>query len=659
MRKAIAFAMAVLMLTSCGTQKKLQRLRKGETAQVQLALGKQADYLPTVDTTSKVAHDTLKVKDDDGRELILMKAVKDDETGEMVASEELNPATVTARFRNVAERGGKVDLAFQIIVPQSMQDSRWQLRFNPTMYALGDSVKLEPVVITGAAYRKAQMRGYQLYDKFVSKIVLDSTKFINVRQLEIFLKRYIPAVYSYKTDTSYVTEKEFYSSYGLSERQAVEHYTNQFAKAANERRKARKDKMYRKYVKVPIVTEGIRLDTVMARDNGDFIYNYVQTINMRPKLRKVDIVLSGDIMEQDKRVYRIPPSKPLTFYISSISAFVDETERYLTKVIWRRATADTESKIDFEMGKSEVLENYGNNGSEISLTKRTLASLVENNTYDLDSIIVCATASPEGAWRTNARLAQQRSESVSAYFGKFVKNYRDSLIADRGVYAKIGEDSMTDASDSLTDIVFSPRCIPENWADLRTLVDKDIVMNDGQKDEFKAIFDSESDLDKREHRLQQCQFYKYMKENLYPKLRTVKFNFYLHRKGMVKDTVHTTVVDSVYMCGVQALKDMDYAQALKMLAPYRDFNAAVAYMGMERNVTAMQILLAMEPTDKVNYLLAVLYSRSGDLQNAVERYLQSCRQNPSYVFRGNLDPEISVLIKTYNLNSQEDDEIFK
>ena len=659
MKRSFAFIVFLVLVVACSTQRKLQGLIKGNAEQVQLKLGEEADFLPKVDTTSRISHDTLKVKDDEGNEMILMKAVKDEETGEMVAAEELAPVTVTARFRNVAERSGKVDLSFQVIVPQSMRDSRWQLRFNPVMYVLGDSVSLEPVIITGSTYRKAQMRGYQLYDKFVSRIVQDSTKFINVRQLDIFLRRYIPSVYSYKSDTSYVSEKEFYSAYGLSERQAVEHYTNKYAKAANERRKARQEKMYHKYVKVPIVTEGIRLDTVMTGDNGDFIYNYVQTINSRPKLRKVDIILSGDILEHDECIYKIPASKPLTFYISSISAFVDETEHYLTKVISRRATANTESRIDFEVAKADVIEELGKNKYEIDIIKRTLASLVENSTYDLDSIIVCATASPEGSYKANASLAQRRSESVSSYFGRFVKQYRDSLITERGVFAEIGHEELSDGSDSLADIVLTPRSIPENWKDLYEIVDKDMVMNDGLKEEFKNIFDAEPDLDKREQRLQQCQFYKYMKMNLYPLLRTVKFNFYLHRKGMVKDTVHTTVIDTIYMRGVQALKDMDYPLALSLLSSYSDFNAAVAYMGLERNATALKILLTLKPDDKINYLLAVLYSRSGDLKNAVEHYLLACKQNPSYVFRGNLDPEISALIKMYNLNSQEDDEVFK
>lgn len=646
-------------VSSCATQKKLQRLQNGETPQVQLTLGNQPDYLPKVDETSSVTRDTLKVKDDDGRELIVMKAIKDEESGEMVATDVIQAAKVTARFRNVAERNGRVDLAFQVIVPQSMRDSRWQLRFYPDMFMLGDSVRLDPVIITGAAYRKAQLRGYQMYEKFLSKIVNDSTKFINVRQLEIFLKRYIPQVFSYKTDTSFVSEQEFYSAYGVSERQAVEHYTNRFAKNLNKRRKAKMDKMHRKYIKSPIVTEGIRLDTVMISDDGEFIYNYVQTINTRPKLKKVDIILSGEIYEQDKRLYNIPRSEPLTFYISSISAFVDNTERYLTKVVERRAMANTESRIDFELGKSDIKPEYGRNLEEIAMIERTLASLVENATYDLDSITVRATASPEGPYAVNRRLAQRRSESVSSWFGKYVKSYRDSLVSARGVFAELGSDSFKDDSGGLSDVVFTPRCIPENWDDLLTLVASDIVMNDNQKEEFVRICESEKEPDRREVMLRKCTFYNYMKETLYPRLRTVKFNFYLHRKGMVKDTIHTTVVDSLYMEGVQALHDMDYASALSRLLPYGDFNAAVACVGMDRNATAMKILESLPDSDKVNYLMAILYSRAGDYQNAVNHYLKACHQNPSFVFRGNLDPEIYVLIKTYGLNSQEEDPVFE
>lgn len=640
-----------LVLYSCSTQKKLVQLRKGEAPSAQLSLGRQESFVPEI-KNEKVSRDTLKFKDDDGTEIIIMKAVKDDETGEMVAADVLDAAMVTARFRNIAERKGKVDLAFQVIVPASMRDSRWQLRFYPDMYVLEDSIRLEPVIITGAAYRKAQLRGYEQYDRFLSRIVEDSTAFINVRQLEIFLKRNIPALYAFKTDSTYVSDEEFLSAYGVSEQQAIDHYTNKFAKNMNERRKARKDKMYARYVKSPIVTDGIRLDTVMVTSEGDFIYNYVQTINTRPKLRRADIVLSGEIYQQEERLYEVPRSEPLTFYISSIAAFVDNTERYLTRVVERRASANTECRIDFEVGKADVRPELGDNAAGIRRIEATLASLLENEIFDLDSIVVSATASPEGSYEFNGRLAQRRSESVSRYFESYMRHYADSLVEAAGVSMNL-EGTVMEQTRKVEVIRLTPRCIPENWDGLYALVEDDVVMNVDQKDLFFKRFKTK-DPDARENRMRSDDYYKYMRDALYPQLRTVKFNFYLHRKGMVKDTVHTTVLDSTYMRGVQALRDMDYEAALALLRPYEDFNTAVAYMGMDRNRNAMKIISKMEKTAEVNYLMAILYSREGELDKAVECYVRSCKQNPSYVYRGNLDPEISVLIKMYGLNQEEE-----
>ena len=60
-------------------------------------------------------------------EPLIMNAIRDDETGEMVATDIINASRVVARFRNVAERGGLVSVSFDVIVPERMKDSRYQL----------------------------------------------------------------------------------------------------------------------------------------------------------------------------------------------------------------------------------------------------------------------------------------------------------------------------------------------------------------------------------------------------------------------------------------------------------------------------------------------------------------------------------------------------
>ena len=638
------------VISSCSSNRKLAAIKSGDPA-ASLVLGKDV-YIPEI-KQAKTMRDTLRIKDDDGTELLLMKAIKDEESGEMVATETLDAAKVTARFRNIAERHGKVDLAFQIIVPAAMQDSKWQLRFYPDMYMLDDVERLEPVIITGNAYRKAQLKGYQQYERFLSKIVSDTTRFVNVRALEIFLKRNIPQLYAYKSDSTYVSDEQFYTIYGVSEQEAVEHYTNQIARSLNERRKERMDEMYQKYVKVPIVTEGIRLDTVMVSKSGDFIYNYIQTIATRPRLRKVDIVLSGDIYESDKRLYQIPESSPLTFYISSVSGLTDQTEHYVTKVIERHADANTTSNIDFKVGKSNIDLTLGNNRRELGRVRRTLAALLENETYLMDSIIVTAYASPEGREGLNWRLSRSRSESISHYLDEQIKVLQDSLDRNRSTHY---DQSGNRIRYERVRIPFISRYKGENWDRLDILVDEDNYLTEGDKSRYDLLH-RVPNLDAREALLGRERFYPYLKDQLYPKLRTVAFDFHLHRRDMVKDTIHTTVLDSTYMRGVKALLNMDYDGALALLQPYGDFNTAIAYMGLDRDWNALQILSRMKQTAPVNYLLAIVYARMGEEEEAVSHYLQACRQEPAYVHRGNLDPEISNLIKTYRLNGYNGEEV--
>ena len=628
---------------SCSTQRKLAAIKSGNPA-ASLVLANDS-YLPEVQQV-RTMRDTLRIKDDDGRLMILMKAIKDESTGEMVASESLEAARVTARFRNIAERHGKVDLAFQIIVPAAMQDSKWQLRFYPDMYMLGEVESLEPVVITGNAYRKAQLRGYQQYERFLSRIISDTTRFVNVKALEIFLRRNIPELYAFKTDSTYVSDEQFYTIYGVSEQEAVEHYTNKFARNLNEKRKSRLDEMYQKYVRVPIVTEGIRLDTVMVDGSGDFIYNYVQTIATRPRLRKVDIVLSGDIYEADKQLYEIPESAPLTFYISSVSGLADRTEHYMTKIIERHADANMTSNIDFKVGKSNIDLDLGNNRREIGKIRRTLAALLENETYLLDSIIVTASASPEGRESFNWRLSRARSESISRYMDEQIRVLQDSLDRDHGVrYDAAGRRVRSER----VRIPFVSRYKGENWFLLDNLVADDPNLTEGEKSRYELLH-RVPNLDNREALLSRERIYPYLREHVYPRLRTVAFDFHMHRRDMVKDTIHTTVLDSTYMRGVNALVNMDYDGALALLRPYEDYNTAIAYMGLDRNLSAMEILSGLKPTAQVNYLLAILYARQGNGEEAVSHYLQSCKQEPAYIHRGNLDPEIQHLIKAYGLN---------
>ena len=309
--------LAIMAFHSCAGPSKIQTVQEQE---MRASIG--LVEVPVKEIAEQVGNDAngeITLKDDQGKSVTLMKA-EADENGEMVARDRIVASVVTARFRNVAERGGKVNIMFEIRVPKEMQDELWQLRFYPTL----NSQELEPVYVTGAKYRESQLKGYERYNRFLDSIIKDSTRFIDLKKLELFIQRNIPDLYAFKKDSTIVSEAQFTSAYGVTEQDAIDHYTRKISKRRNARRAARSEAMYRRYVPVPIVQEGIRLDTVVLGDR-DLLYTYTETIPAKSGVKKAQVTLSGEIYQLDKVIYRIPATEPLTYYISSLTAFVDKS----------------------------------------------------------------------------------------------------------------------------------------------------------------------------------------------------------------------------------------------------------------------------------------------------------------------------------------------
>lgn len=161
------------------------------------------------------------------------------------------------------------------------------------------------------------------------------------------------------------------------------------------------------------------------------------------------------------------------------------------------------------------------------------------------------------------------------------------------------------------------------------------------------LLSAERDPDRRERLLRERfpREYAYLKEVIYPQLRAVDFRYNLRRKGMVKDTIHTTELDTTYARGVELLQRRQYARALYILRDYNDRNTVVAHLSMDHNERALELLSTM-PTDAVTeYLRAIACSRLGRKAEGREHFIEACRLDERMEYRGNLDPEISELLK--------------
>lgn len=617
-RSLIVMLVTACMFLSCSPGRRIQKIRSG---QIMIGLSVPAEPPVEEEEDVSVTIDSIRGSLSDGP--IIMNAIRDSETGEMVASDVIVASKVTARFRNVAERAGYVTIGFDITVPAAMADSRWQLKVRPKMRIQSDTLALDPVYITGSGYRAAQLRGYERYRAFLATIITDTADFVHLHQLEVFLQRHFPETYAMKNDSSLISEPFAANLFGVTQREALRHYTSHLRRSINERRKARADRMYSRYVKDPIVTEGIRLDTVLVGADGDFIYCYEHTFRSRPHLRKVMIALDGDLYEMGERLTELPFPDELTFYISSLSSLADLTPRYRMTIVERMVYDNTKALIDFEVGKSVVDTLLGDNASELLRVRRCIENVLDRDDLELDSLVVVASCSPEGSFESNRRLSEARSRAVLEYIGVYVPDeWRDSLVASS---------------------------LPENWSQLALLVENDTVISPHARKNICAMIGSMANPDRTERELAKMPDYRYMREKLYPQLRSVKFDFYLHRRGMQKDTIHTTEIDSVYMAGVQALTDLDYKRAVGILRPYDDYNAALAFMSADYNHSALDVLGRLDDHNpKVCYLKAMVLARLGQLEEAMKYFDLCIAYDPYMEHRANLDPEMHELVKLKN-----------
>ena len=553
---------------------------------------------------------------------VLINAIRDSETGEMVATDVITASKVTARFRNVAERAGYVSISFDVTVPSAMSDSRWQLKISPDMRIENDTLPLDPIFITGAMYRAAQLRGYERYQAFLASIVTDPSDLVYLGQLEVFLERHFPETYAMKTDSSFVSDPQAENLFGVTQRQALEHYRKHFRIRLNERRKGRADRMFRKYVKDPIVTEGIRLDMVLTGDEGDFIYRYIHTFRSCPGLKKVAVSLRGSMYERGEMLLQLPFPEDLTYYISSLTTLADSRPKYRMIVLERTVYDNTKALIDFRQGRSDVDTSLSDNRSELLRIRRCIDDVVSREEFVLDSLVVVASCSPEGAYSLNRKLSQARSKAMLDYMREFVPEYwRDSLRTSE---------------------------LPENWEQLEKLVESDTSLQENGRQRILEVIRGDELPDVRERRLSKMVEYRYLREKLYPQLRSVRFDFHLHRAGMIKDTVHTTELDTVYMAGLQALKDMEYKTAVTILRPYDDYNSALAFMSADYNHSALDVLGRLDDGDpKVCYLKAMVLMRLGQEEEAMKYFELALAYDPYLEYRANLDPEMYKLVNKY------------
>ena len=374
---------------------------------------------------------------------------------------------------------------------------------------------------------------------------------------------------------------------------------------------------FNRFVKFPY-SEDVRLDS-LVEGRSTVTYYYSQAVKTDETSKKMLVTLQGQVLAVDDSAYRLPPSDTLSYVVSSMLSFVDTVPRYRIKVIDKFVTVEDRNYIQFFVGDTRVVDTLGDNRRQLDKISGLMRQIVEQQEFYVDTITLTAASSPEGAYTFNARLSQGRAAALKRYL---VRRYGKSI-----------------------DTILTVRWVAEDWQELtnRIRTDREI----GNRDAILELIAWEKNPDRREQAIRQ-QFpkeYAYIRSVIYPQLRAVNFRYNLRRKGMVKDTIHTTELDTAYARGVELLRKRKYAKALYILNDYNDRNTVVAHLSLDHNERAMELLATMPKDAVTEYLRAIACSRLGRKAEGREHFLEACRLDGRMEYRGNLDPEIAELLK--------------
>ena len=374
---------------------------------------------------------------------------------------------------------------------------------------------------------------------------------------------------------------------------------------------------FNRFVKFPY-PEDVRLDS-LVESRSTVTYYYSQEVKTDETSKKMLVTLQGQVLAVDDSAYRLPPSDTLSYIVSSMLSFVDTVPRYRIRIVDKYLTVEDRNYIQFFVGDTRVVDTLGDNWRQLDKITGLMRQIVEQQEFWVDTITLTAASSPEGAYAFNDRLSQGRAQALKRYL---VRRYGRSI-----------------------DTMLTARWVAEDWQELtnRIRTDREVV----NRDAILELIVAEKNPDRREQAIRQRfpEEYAYIRSVIYPQLRAVNFRYNLRRKGMVKDTIHTTELDTAYARGVELLQKRKYAKALYILNDYNDRNTVVAHLSLDHNERAMELLATMPKDAVTEYLRAIACSRLGRKEEGRRHFLEACRLDERMEYRGNLDPEIAELLK--------------
>ncbi|SEF67297.1 DUF3868 domain-containing protein [Parabacteroides chinchillae] len=353
--------------------------------------------------------------------------------------------------------------------------------------------------------------------------------------------------------------------------------------------------------------------TVLKVSDGMQQVNYKLDIPFEPWMKNAKLVLDQDLCGCGKET----PGTPL-LVADKVRMRPDERYQVATTLVYISPVAETEKHraevgtayLEFVVNKYQILPDFRNNATELSKIDNSIGVIVNDKNVKLRDIVLKGYASPEGSYKSNTVLAENRVKALAEYVRKKHDFPKGIILTENG---------------------------SEDWGGFRekVLADQSVP----SRDKVLAIIESNIDPDKKDAQLMALDGgvpYRYVLQNIYPSLRRSDYK--------VDYTVRFFTVEE----GREVIKTNP-----KQLSLSEMFAVANSYeTGSKEYNEVFDIAVCIYPNDPVaNLNAANIALTKGDFDVA-QGYLKKAANSPEAIhsrgvlnlMQGNLD-EAEILLK--------------
>lgn len=383
-----------------------------------------------------------------------------------------------------------------------------------------------------------------------------------------------------------------------------------------------RNKVYNREIALNNLQDEPRFVVINGKDNPTATVSYVMTIPFEPWMKDAKFVLAQNLCGCGKE----EPVEPLLI-ANKVRTRPDKRYEIVPTLVYISPEAETEKHraevgtafLDFQVGKYQILPDFRNNATELGKIDNTINTVVNDKNITLKGIVLKGFASPEGTYKSNTVLAENRVKALGDYIRK-KHDFQQSIF-------KLENGS-------------------EDWNGFREKVEADPEVPSRQK--VLDIINSSVDPDKKDAQLAALDGgvpYRYVLKNIYPSLRRSDYKVdYLVREFTVDE-------------GREIIKIRPQQLSLSEM-----FAVANSYpVGSEEYNNVFDIAVRMYNTDPVANLNAANIALAKNDLDAATKYLAKAGNTPEAVhargvlemLKGNLDTAKPLLEQAASMGVQD------